>query len=96
MLTAPAVRHAGRAPLLASARTAPAFNPGTAVGSWLAGLSLGTPFGATDPAVVGAAIAALALVPTFALAIDVRQRHRSVAPGPAGVRSAAPAGAEQA
>lgn len=96
MLTAPAVRHAGRAPVLVSAPTAPAFNPGSAVGSWLAGLSLGTPFGATDPAVVGAAIAALALVPTVALTSDVRRRHLSVAPGPAGVRSAAPAGAQQA
>ena len=34
-----------------------AYNLGTAVGSWIAGLTLGSALGATGPAVVGTVIA---------------------------------------
>ncbi|MFI0820237.1 MFS transporter [Streptomyces sp. NPDC021098] len=71
------VRFAGRAPTLGSALTVSAFNLGTAIGSWIAGLALGSPLGATGPAAVGAAIAALTLIPTTAIAVV--QRRRSAA-----------------
>lgn len=69
-----AVRFARQAPVLASALTISAFNLGTAVGSWIAGLTLGSPLGATGPAVVGTAVAALTLAPTTALALAQRRR----------------------
>ncbi|MFD7204329.1 MFS transporter [Streptomyces sp. NPDC059893] len=78
------VRFAGRAPTLGSALTVSAFNLGTAVGSWIAGLALESPLQATGPAAVGTAISALTLIPTIALALT--QRRRSVvvmsSPGP--------------
>ncbi|MFC9460904.1 MFS transporter [Streptomyces sp. NPDC056983] len=78
------VRFAGRAPTLGSALTVSAFNLGTAVGSWIAGLALESPLQATGPAAVGTAISALTLIPTIALALI--QRRRSVvvmsSPGP--------------
>jgi predicted MFS family arabinose efflux permease len=64
-----AVRFAGRAPTLGSALTVSAFNFGTAVGSWIAGLALDSALGLTGPAIVGAVIAALTLIPTTALAV---------------------------
>ncbi|MBE1582973.1 MFS transporter [Nonomuraea angiospora] len=73
-----AVRFAGRAPVLASALTISAFNFGTAVGSWIAGLALGSSLGTTGPAVVGTAIAALTLIPTIAIALT-RRRHSAAA-----------------
>ena len=76
------VRFAGQAPTLASALTVSAFNFGTAVGSWIAGLALASGLGATGPAVVGAVIAALTLIPTTALAVAHR---RSGAPAGEGV-----------
>ncbi|MGW2650311.1 MFS transporter [Streptomyces sp. NPDC001393] len=69
-----AVRFAGRAPTLGSALTVSAFNLGTAAGSWIAGLSLDSPLGATGPAAVGTVIAATTLLPTVAIALT--QRHR--------------------
>ena len=45
-----AVRSAGRAPTLGSALTVAAFNFGTAVGSWIAGLALDSQLGAVGPA----------------------------------------------
>ncbi|OMI84702.1 MFS transporter [Streptomyces sp. M1013] len=72
------VRFAGRAPTLGSALTVSAFNLGTAVGSWIAGLALDSPLGATGPAAVGTAVAALTLIPTIAIALT--QRHRHAAP----------------
>ncbi|NUO45735.1 MAG: MFS transporter, partial [Streptomyces sp.] len=92
VLMALAVRYAGQAPTLASALTVSAFNLGTAIGSWFAGLALERA-GATGPTVVGAAIAALTLIPTTALAL--RQHHRAGSPG-ISVRQAAPAPADQA
>ncbi|MCY1676900.1 MFS transporter [[Kitasatospora] papulosa] len=73
-----AVRFAGKAPTLGSALTVSAFNLGTAIGSWIAGLALESPLGATGPAAVGTAIAALTLIPTIAIALT--QRHRHAAP----------------
>ncbi|MFI6376906.1 MFS transporter [Streptomyces sp. NPDC050546] len=69
-----AVRFARQAPVLASALTVSAFNLGTAVGSWIAGLTLDSPLGTTGPAVVGTAIAALTLIPTTATALLQRRR----------------------
>ncbi|MER5975176.1 MFS transporter [Streptomyces sp. NPDC001857] len=69
-----AVRYAGRAPTLGSALTVSAFNLGTAVGSWAAGLTLDSALGVTGPAAVGTAVAALTLVPTTAIALAGRRR----------------------
>ncbi|MGW0202430.1 MFS transporter [Nonomuraea sp. NPDC003201] len=74
-----AVRFAGRAPVLASALTISAFNFGTAVGSWIAGLALGSSLGTTGPAVVGTAIAALTLIPTIAIALTQSRRSAAAA-----------------
>jgi DHA1 family inner membrane transport protein len=70
-----AVRFAGKAPALGSALSVSAFNLGTAVGSWIAGLTLSTSLGSVGPAVVGTVIAALTLIPTTAIAL-VARRHR--------------------
>ncbi|GGS90124.1 hypothetical protein GCM10010206_61110 [Streptomyces cinerochromogenes] len=77
VLMALAVRYAGQASALASALTVSAFNLGTAIGSWIAGLTLEST-GATRPTMVGTAIAALTLVPTIALAL---RHHRPAAVG---------------
>ncbi|MFG2409551.1 MFS transporter [Streptomyces brevispora] len=74
VLMALAVRFARQAPVLASALTVSAFNLGTAIGSWVAGLTLNSPLGGTGPAVVGTVIAALTLIPTTALALTQRRR----------------------
>jgi predicted MFS family arabinose efflux permease len=68
VLSALAVRFAGVAPTLGVAMSVAAYNLGTALGSWGAGLTLRSALGATGPAVVGTGIAALTLIPTFALA----------------------------
>ncbi|WP_426512855.1 MFS transporter [Dactylosporangium sp. McL0621] len=74
VLIALVVRFAGRAPTLGSALSVSAFNAGTAAGSWIAGLALGSTLGVTGPAVVGTVIAALTLIPTIAIA---GTRHRN-------------------
>src|SRR4051794_18784733 len=56
--------YATRAPTLSSALTVAAFNLGTAVGSWIAGLALDAQLGAVGPATVGAVIGAMTLIPT--------------------------------
>ncbi|MER6984672.1 MFS transporter, partial [Streptomyces carpinensis] len=76
------VRFAGQAPTLGSALTVSAFNLGTAVGSWFAGLALESPLRATGPAAVGAAIGALTLIPTIAIALTQRRRSAVVMPDP--------------
>ncbi|MFD7296839.1 MFS transporter [Streptomyces sp. NPDC059897] len=76
VLIALAVRCADRAPALASGLTVAAFNLGTAVGSWAAGLSLDGPLGTTGPAVVGTFVAALTLIPAIIMGLT---RHRGVA-----------------
>ncbi|MEU2776995.1 MFS transporter [Streptomyces sp. NPDC007162] len=68
------VRFAGQAPTLGSALTVSAFNLGTAIGSWIAGLALDSSLGATGPAVIGTVIAALTLIPTIAIACIQRRR----------------------
>jgi DHA1 family inner membrane transport protein len=72
ILVSMAVRFAGRAPTIGSSLSVSAFNIGTAVGSWLAGLALVTPLGAAGPAMVGTVIAALTLIPAAALALAAR------------------------
>jgi DHA1 family inner membrane transport protein len=74
VLIALAVRFAGRAPTLGSALTVAAFNLGTAVGSWIAGLALDSRLGASGPTAVGTVIAALTLIPTTAIAVAQRRR----------------------
>ncbi|MFF1460415.1 MFS transporter [Streptomyces sp. NPDC058330] len=68
------VRFADKAPTLGSALSVSAFNLGTAVGSWIAGLTLSTGLGSVGPAVVGTVIAALTLIPTTTLALLARRR----------------------
>ena len=68
MLISLAVRFADHAPTLGSSLSVAAFNVGTAVCSWLAALALESALGATGPAVLGTAIAALTLIPAIALA----------------------------
>lgn len=80
------VRFAGRAPTLGSALTVSAFNLGTAVGSWIAGLALASPLGAMGPAAVGAAIAPLTLIPTIAIAPTHRRQSAAAHTRAAGPR----------
>lgn len=63
-----AVRFAGRAPTLGSSLSVSSFNVGTAMGSWIAGLTLASPMGVAGPTVVGAAVVALTLIPVTLLA----------------------------
>ncbi|MGD6747641.1 MFS transporter [Streptomyces sp. BH106] len=77
VLIALAVRYADRAPALASGLTVAAFNLGTAVGSWAAGLSLDGPLGTTGPAVVGTVVASLTLIPAIIMGLT---RHRRPMP----------------
>jgi predicted MFS family arabinose efflux permease len=74
VLSALAVRLAGVAPTLGVSMSVAAYNLGTAVGSWIAGLSLGSALGATGPAVVGTVLAALTLIPAVAIALAQRRR----------------------
>ncbi|MFD9193797.1 MFS transporter [Streptomyces phaeochromogenes] len=74
------VRFAGRAPTLGSALTVSAFNLGTAIGSWSAGLALESSLGATGPAAIGTVIAALTLIPTIAIALTQRRRPAAHTP----------------
>lgn len=74
VLIALAVRYADRAPALASGLTVAAFNLGTAVGSWAAGLSLDGPLGTTGPAVVGTAVASLTLIPAIIMGLRSHRR----------------------
>ena len=62
--------HFGRdAPTLASAMATSSFNAGTAVGSAVAGITLGTSAGPTGPVIVGIVGAATVLLPLSALAV---------------------------
>ena len=69
VLIALAVRFGGNAPTLPSALSTAAFNFGTAVGSWAAGLALGTSLAEAGPAAVGAVIAAMTLIPLGGLVV---------------------------
>lgn len=80
VLIAFAVRFGGTAPTLASAMSTSAFNFGTAVGSWTAGLTLDSSLAEIGPVAVGAAIAAVTLVP-LALLLRVTRSSGRVALG---------------
>ncbi|MFJ9041840.1 MFS transporter [Streptomyces sp. NPDC102406] len=70
VVTSLAVRFAGDAPTLTSALTTSAYNTGIAAGSLLAGRAMDSSLGLTGPALVGAAFAALTLLPLIALALS--------------------------
>ncbi|MFE7788711.1 MFS transporter [Streptomyces sp. NPDC057460] len=81
VVTSLAVRFAGDAPTLTSALTTSAYNTGIAVGSALAGRALDSSLGLTGPAMVGAVMAVLTLLPLIALALplgDTPRRARIV------------------
>ncbi|MEV7141660.1 MFS transporter [Streptomyces tauricus] len=69
VVTSLAVRFAGDAPTLTSALTTSGYNTGIAVGSLLAGRALDSSLGLTGPALVGAVLAALTLLPLTVLAL---------------------------
>jgi predicted MFS family arabinose efflux permease len=73
VLSSLAVRFAGVAATLGVAMSVSAYNLGTAVGSWVAGRALDSELGATGPAVVGAGLAVLTLVPTVAITLLQRR-----------------------
>ena len=64
-----AVRFGHSGPSLAAALTVSAFNVGIAAATWLAGLALDSALGTTGPAIVGAAMAVLGLIPLVILAL---------------------------
>jgi predicted MFS family arabinose efflux permease len=74
-----AVRFAGKAATLGSALSVASFNAGTAIGTAIAGAALATPLGLTGPAMVGAVIVALTLIPTITLAVVSRRRPEKAA-----------------
>ena len=78
VLIALAVRFGGNAPTLASALSTSAFNLGTAMGSWAAGLALESSLGAVGPVAVGAVIGAVMVIPLAGLVLA--RRSRKVAP----------------
>jgi DHA1 family inner membrane transport protein len=78
VLSSMAVRFAGVAPTLGVAMSVAAYNLGTAVGSWVAGLTLSSGLGTGGPAAVGTLIAALTLLPTVAIAVIQRRRAATV------------------
>ena len=80
MLIHLAVTCAGRAETLGSGLAVAAFNSGPAIGTPLAGASLGTALGLSGPATVGTIIVVLTLIPTIALAV-VSRRHDDAAQG---------------
>jgi len=63
-----AVRFGPSGPALAAALTVSAFNVGIAAGSWLAGLALDSPLGATGPECIGAIMVGVGLIPLIVLA----------------------------
>jgi MFS transporter, DHA1 family, inner membrane transport protein len=74
-----AVRFAGKAATLGSALSVASFNAGTAIGTAIAGAALATPLGLTGPAMVGAVIVALTLIPTITLTVVSRRRREKAA-----------------
>lgn len=77
------MEKAAAAPSLASSANQAAFNLANAGGAWIGGLALAAGFGATSPALAGAALAVLGLaVAGTAYAVDRRHRAaHSVTPG---------------
>ena len=76
-----AVRFGHSGPSLSAALTVSAFNVGIAAATWLAGLALDSPLGATGPSVVGAAMAIAGLIPLLILAAT-RATRRTPSPIP--------------
>lgn len=64
-----AVRFAASSPAMAAGLAVAAFNAGIALGTWIAGYTLGSHLGAIGPAVVGAIMIAVGVLPLIALAI---------------------------
>ncbi|MFE9993392.1 MFS transporter [Streptomyces avermitilis] len=78
------MEKASAAPSLASSANQAAFNLANAGGAWIGGLALAAGFGATSPALAGAALAVLGLaVAGTAYAVD-RRRALAVAVTPSG------------
>ncbi|MEU3247043.1 MULTISPECIES: MFS transporter [unclassified Streptomyces] len=77
------MEKAAAAPSLASSANQAAFNLANAGGAWIGGLALAAGFGATSPALAGAALAVLGLaVAGTAYAVDRRHRAaHTVTPG---------------
>ncbi|MFE3269852.1 MULTISPECIES: MFS transporter [unclassified Streptomyces] len=77
------MEKAAAAPSLASSANQAAFNLANAGGAWIGGLALAAGFGATSPALAGAALAVLGLaVAGTAYAVDRRHRPaHTVTPG---------------
>ena len=80
VLSSLAVRLAGMTPTLGVAMSVSAYSLGTAVGSSIAGATLGSRLGAIGPAVVGAVLAALTLVPLVTLTRVAGPRGTGVPP----------------
>jgi DHA1 family inner membrane transport protein len=76
-----AVRFASSAPTLAAGLAVAGFNGGIALGSWIAGDALDSSLGATGPALVGAVMAVVGLMPLLALAAT-RATSRDAGPQP--------------
>ncbi|MEV5779654.1 MFS transporter [Streptomyces sp. NPDC048448] len=77
------MEKASAAPSLASSANQAAFNLANAGGAWIGGLALAAGFGATSPALAGAALAVLGLA-VAGTAYTVDRRHRAaqaVSPG---------------
>ncbi|MFJ2391461.1 MFS transporter [Streptomyces sp. NPDC087843] len=77
------MEKASAAPSLASSANQAAFNLANAGGAWIGGLALAAGFGATSPALAGAALAVLGLA-VAGTAYTVDRRHRAaqaVTPG---------------
>ncbi|MFK4146666.1 MFS transporter [Streptomyces sp. NPDC004065] len=78
------MEKASAAPSLASSANQAAFNLANAGGAWIGGLALAAGYGATSPAVAGAALAVVGLaVAALAAAVDRRRSAPAPAPAPA-------------
>lgn len=86
VLVSLAIRYGGDAPTLAGAMPTSLFNLGTAVGTGITGMALGTGLGASAPAAVGTVFAVLLFIPLGALALRER---RTPSAGGAGVDDSA-------
>lgn len=70
-------RYGGEASTLATAMPTSIFNLGTAIGTGIAGASLGSDLGTRGPLLVGVAGAALVLIPLGVLILRERAAHRA-------------------
>lgn len=77
VLVSLAVRYGGETPTLPSAMATSIFNLGTAVGTGITGVLIGTPLGASAAPVVGVIAGVLTFVPLLGLiAVDRRQHQK--------------------